>query len=59
VIILLKSGGPKVNYQSIGSGGGRKAVYADETVTFAATDEPIKASDISKGFSWCSSDSYC
>ena len=44
---LAKAGGPKVNYQSIGSGGGRKA-FMDETVTFAATDDPIKESDIRK-----------
>jgi phosphate transport system substrate-binding protein len=44
---ITKSGGPKVNYQSIGSGGGRKA-FMDETVTFAATDDPIKESDIKK-----------
>ena len=44
---LAKAGGPKVNYQSIGSGGGRKA-FIDETVTFAASDDPIKESDIRK-----------
>jgi phosphate transport system substrate-binding protein len=44
---LAKAGGPKVNYQSIGSGGGRKA-FIDQTVTFAASDDPIKESDIRK-----------
>ena len=41
---LAKSGGPKVNYQGIGYGGGRKA-FIDETVSFAASDDPIKAKD--------------
>jgi phosphate transport system substrate-binding protein len=44
---ITKSGGPKVNYQSIGSGGGRKA-FMDETVSFAASDDPIKEKDIQK-----------
>ena len=44
---LAKSGGPKVNYQGIGSGGGRKA-FIDETVSFAASDDPIKAKDKAK-----------
>ena len=44
---LAKSGGPKVNYQGIGSGGGRKA-FIDETVSFAASDDPITAKDKAK-----------
>ena len=44
---LSKSGGVKVNYQSIGSGGGRKA-FINETVAFGATDDPIKEKDIKK-----------
>ena len=44
---LAKSGGPKVNYQAIGSGSGRKA-FIDETVDFGASDDPMKAKDIAK-----------
>ena len=44
---LAKSGGPKVNYQSVGSGAGRKA-FLDETVSFAASDDPITARDKAK-----------
>jgi len=44
---LAKSGGPKINYQSIGSGSGRKA-FIDETVNFGASDDPMKDSDIKK-----------
>jgi phosphate transport system substrate-binding protein len=44
---LAKSGGPKVNYQSVGSGAGRKA-FLDETVSFAASDDPISAKDKAK-----------
>ncbi|MCP9774910.1 phosphate ABC transporter substrate-binding protein PstS [Cyanobium sp. WAJ14-Wanaka] len=44
---LAKSGGPKVNYQSVGSGAGRKA-FIDETVSFAASDDPISAKDKAK-----------
>ena len=44
---LAKSGGPKVNYQSVGSGAGRKA-FIDQTVTFAATDDPISDRDRAK-----------
>ena len=40
-----KSGGPKVNYQGIGSGGGRKA-FINETVAFGASDDPISEKDI-------------
>tara|TARA_B100000965_G_scaffold386579_1_gene388974 strand:+ start:1148 stop:2152 length:1005 start_codon:yes stop_codon:yes gene_type:complete len=44
---LAKQGGPRVNYQAIGSGSGRKA-FIDQTVDFAASDEPMNAVDISK-----------
>ncbi len=44
---LSKSGGPKVNYQAVGSGSGRKA-FIDQTVDFGASDEPMKTSDIAK-----------
>ncbi len=44
---LAKDGGPRVNYQAIGSGSGRKA-FIDETVDFGASDEPMKAKDIAK-----------
>lgn len=44
---LAKSGGPKVNYQGTGSGAGRKA-FIDETVSFAASDDPITAKDKAK-----------
>ena len=44
---LAKSGGPKVNYQAVGSGAGRKA-FIDETVSFAASDDPISAKDKAK-----------
>ena len=46
-IDFAKSGGHKVNYQSVGSGSGRKA-FIDETVNFAASDDPMKDSDIQK-----------
>ncbi len=39
--------GDQVNYQAIGSGSGRKA-FIDQTVDFAATDDPIKQEDIKK-----------
>ena len=35
---LAKSGGPRINYQSLGSGAGRKA-FIDETVNFGASDD--------------------
>ena len=38
---LARSGGPQVNYQSFGSGSGRKA-FIDQTVNFAASDDPMK-----------------
>jgi len=44
---LAKSGGPKVNYQAVGSGAGRKA-FIDETVSLGATDDPIKDKDRAK-----------
>ena len=44
---LAKSGGPRVNYQAIGSGSGRKA-FIDQTVNFGASDDPMKAKDIAK-----------
>ena len=44
---LAKEGGPRVNYQAVGSGTGRKA-FIDETVDFGASDEPMIPTDISK-----------
>jgi len=44
---LAKSGGPRVNYQAVGSGAGRKA-FIDETVNFGASDDPMKEADIKK-----------
>ena len=44
---LAKSGGPKVNYQAVGSGSGRKA-FIDQSVDFGASDDPMKAKDISQ-----------
>lgn len=44
---LAKSGGPRVNYQAVGSGSGRKA-FIDETVNFGASDDPMKDSDIKR-----------
>ncbi len=44
---LDKEGGPRVNYQAVGSGSGRKA-FIDETVDFGASDDPMKAKDIGK-----------
>ena len=41
---LAGSSGLKVNYQAVGSGSGRKA-FIDETVDFAASDDPIKEAD--------------
>ena len=42
---LAKSGGPRVNYQAVGSGSGRKA-FIDQTVNFGASDDPMKDKDI-------------
>ena len=44
---LSESGGPRVNYQAVGSGSGRKA-FIDQTVNFGASDDPMKAKDIAK-----------
>jgi len=44
---LAKSGGPRVNYQAVGSGSGRKS-FIDQTVNFGASDDPMKDSDIEK-----------
>ena len=44
---LAASGGPKVNYQSVGSGAGVRQFLAG-TVDFAATDEPIKPAEAAK-----------
>ncbi len=44
---LAKEGGPRVNYQAIGSGSGRKA-FIDQTVNFGASDDPMKEEDIAK-----------
>ena len=42
-----KTTGLNLNYQSIGSGGGIKQIEA-KTVTFGATDAPLKGSDLDK-----------
>src|SRR5271163_4124087 len=42
------STGVGLNYQSIGSGGGIKQIEA-RTVTFGATDAPLKGDDLTKG----------
>ena len=44
---LSREKGPRVNYQAVGSGSGRKA-FIDETVHFGATDDPMVESDIAK-----------
>ncbi len=44
---LAKADGPKVNYQALGSGSGRKA-FIDQTVDFGASDDPMKAKDIAR-----------
>ena len=44
---LADEEGPRVNYQAIGSGSGRKA-FIDETVDFGASDDPMKEKDILK-----------
>ena len=48
-----KETGVGLNYQSIGSGGGIKQIEA-KTVTFGATDAPLKGADLEKTAS-CSS----
>ena len=45
--MIAGNGGPRVNYQAIGSGSGRKA-YLDQTVNFVASDDPIIRRDILK-----------
>ena len=35
---LAKSGGPRVNYQAVGLGSGRRA-FIDQTVNFGASDD--------------------
>jgi phosphate transport system substrate-binding protein len=42
-----KATGVGLNYQSIGSGGGIKQIYS-RTVTFGATDAPLKGPDLDK-----------
>lgn len=42
-----KSSGNRINYQSIGSGGGIKQIIA-KTVDFGASDMPLKAEDLAK-----------
>src|ERR1700727_2582771 len=42
-----KDSGSAVNYQSIGSGGGIKQIQA-KTVTFGATDKPLKVDELEK-----------
>ena len=44
---LAKEGGPRVNYQAVGSGAGRKN-FIDETVNFGSSDDPISITDIAK-----------
>jgi phosphate transport system substrate-binding protein len=44
---MLAKSGIKVNYQGIGSGGGRKA-FINETVAFGASDDPISEKDIKR-----------
>jgi phosphate transport system substrate-binding protein len=42
-----KDTGNRVNYQSIGSGGGQQQIIA-KTVDFGASDDPMKAADLEK-----------
>ena len=42
-----EKGAPKVNYQAVGSGSGRKA-FLDQTVDFGASDDPMKDKDIAR-----------
>jgi len=42
-----QNGGPKVNYQSIGSGGGISQIKAG-TVDFGATDKPLEPKDLAE-----------
>src|SRR5512132_2406599 len=43
-----KGTGVGLNYQSIGSGGGIKQIQ-DKTVTFGASDAPLKGEELDKG----------
>ena len=45
--LAKEKGAPRVNYQAVGSGSGRKA-FIDETVNFGASDDPMKDADIAK-----------
>src|ERR1700720_370149 len=45
--VYRKDTGVGLNYQSIGSGGGIKQITA-KTVTFGATDMPLKPEDVAK-----------
>jgi phosphate transport system substrate-binding protein len=45
--VYKKETGVGMNYQSIGSGGGIKQIEA-KTVTFGATDAPLKGADLEK-----------
>ncbi|PAF52217.1 phosphate ABC transporter substrate-binding protein PstS [Helicobacter sp. 13S00477-4] len=42
-----KTSGIKINYQSIGSGGGIKQIKA-KTIDFGASDEPLKSNELAK-----------
>ncbi|QEY31474.1 phosphate ABC transporter substrate-binding protein PstS [Synechococcus sp. RSCCF101] len=44
---LARKGGPQVNYQSVGSGSGRRQFIAG-TVNFGASDDPMKSADMAK-----------
>ena len=44
---LSKSGGPKVNYQGIASGTGRKT-FIDQTVDFGTSNDPMQPKDFLK-----------
>ena len=48
-----KETGVGLNYQSIGSGGGIKQIQA-KTVTFGASDAPLKGEELREGRAWCS-----
>ena len=45
---FAKAGGVKVNYQSVGSGSGRRQFMA-ETVDFGASDDPMKKKGYGQG----------
>src|SRR6202046_474630 len=45
--VYMKESGSGVNYQSIGSGAGIKQIQA-KTVTFGATDKPLKVDELEK-----------